>query len=80
MNAQPGSQMMKIFEQEWTIISTIAQRTVQDRMVCIDFILQLNNQAPKAEVLESRVVLDHKWGDVNIASDHYPIYVDVKLP
>lgn len=80
MNAQPKSEMMEIFEQEWTIISTQAQRTVQDRMVCIDFILQLNNQADKAKVVDSQVVLDQTWGNVNIASDHFPIYVDVQLP
>jgi endonuclease/exonuclease/phosphatase family metal-dependent hydrolase len=79
MNAQPKSEMMQIFEQEWTIISTMARTTVQDRMVCIDFILQLNNRAKRVEVVDSQVIHSHIWGNVNLASDHYPVYVDIKL-
>lgn len=79
MNARPGTEMMVKFEQEWTIISTTSSTTVQDSNSCIDYILQLNNLSPKAKVIDSQVVLDKVWGDVKLASDHYPVYVDIKL-
>ncbi len=79
MNAQPGSEMMLEFEKEWDIISTVTQRSVQSRMVCIDFILQLNNKAPKAKVVDSHAILQAASGSMKIASDHYPVYVDIKL-
>ena len=45
---------------------------------CIDFIFALNNKA-KYEVLGSDVPMVFKYGDVSKASDHLPIYVDVRL-
>ena len=79
MNAQPGSEMMLEFEKCWDIISTVAERSVQSRMVCIDYILQFKNQAQKVEVVNSHAILQAQSGDMKVASDHYPIYVDVRL-
>lgn len=80
MNAQPGSEMMLEFEKHWEIISSVAERSVQSRMVCIDFILQFKNKAPIAEVVNAHSILYSNAGDMWKASDHFPIYVDVKLP
>ena len=46
---------------------------------CSDFILQLKNGV-KCEVIESKVPTVFHTGDVTQASDHLPIYVDVKIP
>lgn len=80
MNAQPGSEMMLEFEKHWKLLSTVSERSVQDRMVCIDFVLQFKNKAPIAEVVNAHSILYSNAGDMWKASDHFPIYVDVKLP
>ena len=79
MNAQPGSEMMLEFKKEWDIISTVSERSVQSRMVCIDFILQFKNRAPKAEVVNSHAILQAASGSMKIASDHYPVFIDVVI-
>ena len=45
---------------------------------CIDYILLLNNGA-KVEVLNSEVVREAKSANVKTASDHYPIFIDMKI-
>ena len=80
MNAQPGSEMMLEFEKHWKLLSTVSERSVQDRMVCIDFVLQFKNKAPIVEVVNAHSILYSNVGDMWKASDHFPIYVDVKLP
>ena len=81
MNANVGKEMMNKFCEDWTIISqTESGSTVlTTTKPCIDFILQLNNRAKSAEVIGSKVIKAAKAGDMKIASDHYPVYVDVIL-
>ena len=81
MNAFPESEMMAEFCKDWTIISqTASGTTVEDsKKPCIDYILQLNNRAKAAEVIGSKVIKEANAGDMTIASDHYPVYVDVIL-
>ena len=45
---------------------------------CIDFILVLKN-GPKIKVIGSEVPVEFAGGEVAVASDHLPIFVDVKL-
>ena len=80
MNAQPHHEMMLEFKKEWVILSSTGRTTVQDRTACIDYILQFKNKAKIAKVTRSQVITAALAGDVCIASDHYAIYADVKLP
>ena len=81
MNAFPESEMMAEFCKDWTIISqTASGTTVEDsKKPCIDYILQLNNRAKAAEVIGAKGIKEANAGDMTIASDHYPVYVDVIL-
>ena len=38
-----------------------------------------NSAASKVEVVNSKVVREAKSANVKTASDHYPVYVDVKI-
>lgn len=81
MNANVGKEMMNKFCEDWTIISQTesGSTVVNTTKPCIDFILQLNNKAKAAEVIGSKVIKEANAGDMKIASDHYPVYVDVVL-
>lgn len=81
MNAFPESPIMDEFRKAWTIISQTTDGTsVQStQKPCIDYILQLNNKAKAAKVVDSKVIKNAQAGDMKIASDHYPVYVDVIL-
>ena len=79
MNSRPQSETLKVLKEEWDVISvdkyTISAKNPRG---CIDFILALRNKA-KYKVVGSDVPTVFKNGDVTVASDHLPIYVDVKL-
>lgn len=81
MNAYPDSPMMNEFRKAWTIISRTSDGTsVQSpQKPCIDYILQLNNNATPVKVIDSHVVKEAYASDVKTASDHYAVYVDVEL-
>ena len=81
MNAFPDSDMINEFRKEWTIISQTAEGTtvVTVGKPCIDYVLQLNNKAKPVTVLDSKVIREANSGDMKKASDHYAVYVDVKL-
>lgn len=79
MNSRPESEVLAELSRDWTVIS------VQDNTypsnggkACIDYILVLNNKA-KVKVIGTGVPVKFETGDVAIASDHLPIYVDVKI-
>ncbi len=80
MNSTPDNIVMTTFAQDWNIISdtTVLTASCPNPKVCIDFILALKNNA-KYEVLGSKVPVCFESGNVETASDHYPIFVDVKL-
>ena len=81
MNAFPESPIMDEFRKTWTIISQTTDGTSvrSTQKPCIDYILQLNNKAKAAKVIGSKVIKNAQAGDMKIASDHYPVYVDVIL-
>ena len=80
MNAQPHHEMMLEFKKEWVILSSTGRTTVQDRTACIDYILQFKNKAEIVKVTGTQVITRALAGDVCIASDHYAVYADVRLP
>lgn len=94
MNAGPNSSTLKLLRQDWTVL-TPAKTTFPDKewlegmMVepdsadetpgsCIDYILILNNGA-EYEVVAADVCVRFESGSAFTASDHLPVYVDVRL-
>lgn len=82
LNAASDFALMPELQKDWKILSTTSTATYsteQDKY-CIDYVLVLNNSAAsKVEVVDSKVVREAKAANVKTASDHYPIYVDVKI-
>ncbi|MBP3269322.1 MAG: endonuclease [Bacteroidales bacterium] len=79
MNSTPTSAVLKELEKEWEVISCRKNTfSAEIPHVCIDFILVLKNKA-KYKVIGSEVPVDFKTGEVRTASDHLPVFADVKL-
>ena len=79
MNSRPESATLKELKKEWDVLS-VEKFTIppKEPRACIDFILALRNGA-KYKLVGSDVPTVFKDGDVTVASDHLPVYVDVKL-
>lgn len=79
MNSRPESETLKELKKEWNVLS-VEKFTISPKnpRACIDFILALRNGA-KFKFVGSDVPTVFKNGDVEVASDHLPVYVDVKL-
>lgn len=79
MNSVPGSDVMDELKKEWVVLSCEkATYPANGPRECIDYILALKNGA-KYRVVGSDVPVSFDKGDVVVASDHLPIFVDVKL-
>ncbi len=79
-NALPTSATIQYMRENWTVISP-EQPTYNAKAPskCIDYIMVYKNAVKKVEVLDAQIPTAFKSGDVTIASDHLPVYVDVKL-
>ena len=79
MNVHPDSKTIADFTKDWTILSVPKPSySAKEPHGCIDFILKLNNKAV-IKLSSSDVPVEFKSGDVTVASDHLPVYVDVKI-
>ena len=79
LNAAPDSQTLILLSEDWTVISEDAPTyPSQNPRECIDYILALNNRA-RYKVLDTSVYTESKTADVREASDHLPVYVDVRI-
>ena len=82
MNCEYNDEPLKRLKEDWKTISVVKNTYPSGPgrypIKCIDFIFALKNKA-KYEVVASDVPLTFENGDVNQASDHLPIYVDVIL-
>jgi len=79
MNSTPESAVLTELSKEWDVLScTNPTIPAKNPSECIDFILALKNGA-KYEVKGSEVMTEFKDGDVMVASDHLPVFVDVRL-
>lgn len=78
-NARPDSPTLRQLSEDWTVLSEEAftYPSGNPRM-CIDYIMALNNRA-RYEVLDTGVCTELESADVRKASDHLPVYVDVKI-
>lgn len=79
MNSRPDSEVLSELKKDWTVLS-VEENTYPSNSakICIDYILVLNNKASVKKVASS-VPIVFANGDVAIASDHLPVYLDVKL-
>lgn len=79
MNSTPNSAILKELGKKWDVISCRKNTfSAENPHECIDFILVLKN-GPKIKVVGSEVPVEFAGGEVAVASDHLPIFVDVKL-
>ncbi|MBO8483164.1 MAG: endonuclease/exonuclease/phosphatase family protein [Bacteroidetes bacterium] len=79
VNAVPGSDTMKEFELHWDVISPEENTFPSDVPdCCIDYILAMKGTG-KFEVVRSAVLRDFASGDTAAASDHLPVYAEVKV-
>ena len=76
----PTSETIKLMKEGWTVISpedpTISSSSPTK---CIDYIMVYKNAAEKVSVLDAKVLDSFKKGDVTQASDHLPVYVEIKI-
>ena len=79
MNCEPNDAPITEFKKNWTLLS-VTKNTYPavGSKKCIDYIFMLKNNA-QCEVVGTDVPTVFKEGDVTVASDHLPVYVDVKL-
>jgi len=79
MNAYPDSEPIAALCQEFEIISSMENSIpVKNPSQCIDYIFHLKSSAP-VTVLGSHTMSQFDNGDATLASDHLPVYVDVKF-
>lgn len=79
MNATPESETIKTLGETWNMLSS-TENTFPSRVStsCIDYIFHYKNSASVKLVGAHTMTRFHK-GDVTMASDHLPIYVDVQF-
>lgn len=77
-NAKPGSKTIKEMKKNWTIVSNQGNTYDSSRpKQCIDYIMVLDN-ASSYVLRHTAVASKFDDGDVTQASDHLPVYVDIK--
>ena len=76
-NDTPESALLRQLSRDWTLLSPLEMSySAKDPHVCIDYVFVLHNGASVA-VVGGAVPTDFATGDVQVASDHLPVYVDV---
>ncbi|MCR4565913.1 MAG: endonuclease/exonuclease/phosphatase family protein [Bacteroidales bacterium] len=80
MNSKPTNEVISLLQEYWDIITVTDGPTCPcpNPKSCIDYIMILKG-GPSCKVLQSAVANEFKNGNVETASDHYPIFVDVVL-
>jgi len=79
MNSELGKPTLDELQKHFTIISKVGNTySSRDPHVAIDFIMVLRNKA-KVKPLKSDICTWFESGDVKDASDHLPVFADVKL-
>ncbi|MBR6933245.1 MAG: endonuclease/exonuclease/phosphatase family protein [Bacteroidales bacterium] len=78
MNSIPGSDAIKALEEQWEVISNQEDYTTVNSHRTIDFIFHYKDSAP-VEVVGGNTLLKLYNADSEKASDHFPIFADVKF-
>lgn len=78
-NCEPGSVPIDEMLRSWKTISPVqlTYPAVNPRK-CIDYVF-VREGRNKVDVVDAKVYTDFKTGDVETASDHLPLYVDVRI-
>ncbi len=78
-NAVPDSSTLVRLSEDWKVLSETAPTYPADNpRKCIDYILALKNHA-KYELVKTGVCTELESADIRTASDHLPVYVDVRI-
>ena len=76
-NDEPGSAVIRQMSRDWTLLSPLEYTSsAKHPKACIDYIWVLHNGVEVA-VIDSAVPTTFATGDVEIASDHLPVYIEV---
>jgi endonuclease/exonuclease/phosphatase family metal-dependent hydrolase len=76
-NDTPDSALLRQLSRDWTLLSPLEYSySAKQPHVCIDYIFVLHG-GPKVSVSASGVPTSFAYGDVETASDHLPLFVDV---
>lgn len=80
MNAKPESETIGEFGKYFDRLSPVTDKTcpAKNPRVCIDYIYCLKNKA-KVQVKDSKVMKEFQNGDVEVASDHLPVFAEVSF-
>lgn len=79
-NALPTSATIRFMQENWTILSPLEPTySATNPTKCIDYIMVYKNAADKVKLEEAKVLTTFASGDVKVASDHLPVYVDISL-
>lgn len=77
-NAKPTSRTVRELKKNWSIVSNQARTYDSSKpKQCIDYIMVMDNNS-SYEIRYAAVPLKFDKGDVTQASDHLPVYVDIK--
>lgn len=79
MNFEPDSKVIETLQKEWTVLTEpVLSYPAKEPRKCIDYILILNNDA-RYRVTATAVPTTFESGDVKVASDHLPTYIDIRI-
>ena len=80
MNSLPDDAVLATFENNWNVLTPKKPTfPAKNPTKCIDYIFALKDASQAFEVTASGVCDKFNNGDVKIASDHLPIYVDIRI-
>ena len=79
MNAKPDSKVITALLRDWNMLSS-GELSISstEPSECIDYIFHYKSSAP-ARKISAHTLTTFRKGDVTRASDHLPIYVDVRF-
>jgi endonuclease/exonuclease/phosphatase family metal-dependent hydrolase len=78
-NAKPDSRTLCQLAEDWTVLSEQAPTyPSKEPRICIDYVMALKNRA-RYELVGTAVCTEFESADVRNASDHLPVYVDVRI-
>lgn len=79
-NALPSSGTLAYMRQNWTILSPDGfTYPASNPSKCIDYIMVYKNAADRIELKDAKIPVKFTTGDVAVASDHLPVYVDIVI-
>ena len=79
-NALPDSETITLMRKDWKILSPIAPTfSAKKPSKCIDYIMVYKNASKRVSVISSGVGTEFSSGDVQVASDHLPVYLKIRI-